>query len=147
MKKMMLTALVGVSAIAFSQALASVAPAPRLFAEDGHKHGKEEIHKLGRKTIAGYVVSVIVVGEAHAGETVKVDIKLIDAKTDPKALRVWIGAEAIEAKDKVELKKGEKTYAGELKVPAGTPDGAKLWVEVETADTTAKASYDTEHKH
>src|SRR5687767_4738792 len=42
-----------------------------------HKHGGGEKHKLGRKTIGDYTVSVIVIGEAEAGAVVDFDIKLI----------------------------------------------------------------------
>ena len=49
------------------------------------KHGPDEKHKLGRKPVGDYTVSVILIGEVEAGKPVTFDIKLIDAKSDPKA--------------------------------------------------------------
>lgn len=142
MKKIALATLLVVATASLSPAFSYALPTASLMAQDGHKHEKEEIHKLGRKTIGGYTVSVIIIGEAHAGETAKVDVKLIDAKTEPKALRVWFGAEKVDAKDKTTLTKGEKTYAGDVKVPVGTPEKGPLWVELETDAGTQSASYE-----
>ena len=116
-------------------------------ADEGHKHGEGEKHKLGRQKIGDYAVSVIMIGEAVPGKEAEFDIKLIDAKSDPKALRVWIGTE--ESKEKATAKKGEKTYDADAKVPSPLPKGAKVWVEIETEEGTAKGSYAMEdgHKH
>jgi hypothetical protein len=141
------TILLGVNA----PATPAVHPAPIALAEDGHQHGKDEIHKLGRKKIGDYTVSVILIGEAEAGAKVKFDIKLIDAKADPKALRVWIGTEDAKDEAKTALVKGEKTYAADVTVPSPLPAGAKIWVEVETDSGKAGGSYEMEshdgHKH
>lgn len=126
-------------------------PVPVALAEDGHQHGMDAIHKLGRKKIGDYTVSVILIGEAEAGAKVKFDIKLIDANADPKALRVWIGTEDAKDDTKTALVKGEKTYAVEVTVPKPLPAGAKIWVEVETDAGKAKGSYEMEshdgHNH
>lgn len=114
-------------------------------AEGEHKHGPNEKHKLGRKTIGDYTVSVILIGEVEAGGHVDFDIKLIDAKTDPKALRVWIGTEDAAGSEKADGKKGKTTYTGEVKVPATLPEGAKLWVELETDAGVKRGSYNYEH--
>jgi hypothetical protein len=134
------TVLLGVNA----PAAPAITPTPVALAEDGHQHGKDAIHKLGRKKIGDYTVSVILIGEAEAGEKVKFDIKLIDAKADPKALRVWIGAEDAKDDTKTALVKGEKTYAADVTVPKPLPAGAKIWVEVETDSGKAKGSYEME---
>jgi hypothetical protein len=113
-------------------------------------HGELEKHKLGRKMIGGYNVSVILMGEVEAGKHVDFDIKLIDAKADPKALRVWVGVEDAKGSKKAAGTKGEATYTGEVDVPNPIPEKAKLWVEIETDGGVSKASFDYEtheHKH
>ena len=120
-----------------------------LFAQE-HKHGKDEKHKLGKKPIGDYTVSVIVIGEAEAGERVKFDIKLYDGKSDPKALRVWIGTEDGKGSTKVPGTKETTTYKGEIEVPKPMPAGGKLWVELETESGVKSGSWDLEehgHKH
>ena len=126
-----------------------VSTATVLLAEDGQQHGKNEIQKLGRKKIGDYTVSVVMIGEAEAGAKAKFDIKLIDAKTDPKALRVWIGKEDVKAEGKLEATKGENTYTAEVPVPAELST-AVVWVEIETEAGTSRASYllqQHDHKH
>lgn len=122
-------------------------PSTAVAAEDGHKHGDGEKHKLGRQKIGDYTVSVIMIGEAEPGKEAEFDIKLIDAKSDPKVLRVWIGTE--ESKEKATAKKGKTTYDADVKVPSPMPKGAKVWVEIETDSGTSKGSYALEggHKH
>ena len=121
-----------------------------LAAESGHQHGKGEKHKLGRQTIGDYTVSVILVGEVEPGEHVDFDIKLIDAKADPKALRVWIGAADASGSTKADGTKGKTTYTGEVDVPKPLPEGARLWVELETDAGVKSGSFEIEkhdHKH
>ena len=120
-------------------------------AEPAHKHGEDEKHKLGRQKIGDYTVSVIMVGEAEAGKAIEFDIKLIDAKTDPKAMRVWIGTEDGAGSVKATATKKTTTYDADAKVPSPLPAGAKVWVEIETDSGTSKGSYALEeakdHKH
>ena len=118
-------------------------------AGEGHKHGKEK-HKLGRQAIGEYTVSVILIGEAEPGEHVDFDIKLIDAKSDPKALRVWIGSQDGAGSTKATGTKGKTTYTGEVDVPKPLPEGSKLWVELETDAGVKTGSFDIDkhdHKH
>lgn len=139
------------ASIAFSSAnlvtFAETPPGSAAMAEEGHKHGEGEKHKLGRQKIGNYTVSVIMIGEAKPGAEVEFDIKLIDATSDPKSLRVWIGAEDGKGSEKTEAKKGEKTYDADVKVPSPLPEGAKVWVEVESDGVTARGSYALEEKH
>ncbi len=109
--------------------------------------GQKEKHKLGRKKIADYTVSVIITGDIHDDKEIEFDVKLFDAKTDPKALRAWIGTEDAKGSEKVELKKKTATFGGVAKVPSPLPDDAKVWVEVETDAGIAKASYEDKHDH
>ncbi len=143
-----LLAITGLSALSFNAY--AVPAAPVKMAEEPHKHAEGEKHKLGRKTIAGYTVSVILVGEVEAGKHVDFDIKLIDAKNDPKALRVWVGLEDAKGAKKTDGVKGTATYTGEVDVPKPIPEKAKIWVEIETDAGVSKDwfEYDThDHKH
>ena len=129
--------------------LAIVLFAMSAFAQE-HKHGKDEKHKLGKKPVGEYTVSVIVIGEADPGEKVKFDIKLYQGKTDPKALRVWIGTEDGKGSAKATGSKGTTTYVGEVEVPKPLAADAKLWVELETDAGVKSGSWDLEehgHKH
>jgi hypothetical protein len=115
-----------------------------------HKHGEHEKHKLGRKIIGDHLVSVIVIGGIDHDEQIDFDIKLIDAKTEPTALRVWIGTEDAKGSEKAEGKKGKTTYIGKVNVPKPLPTDAKLWVELVTSQATNRGSFDLEehgHKH
>jgi len=112
--------------------------------------GRAYASRPPREVIGDYTVSVITIGEVEAGGHVDFDIKLIDATTDPKALRAWIGTEDGKGSEKAEGKKGKTTYTGEVKVPKPLPEGAKLWVEVEADAGVKSASYDYDthdHKH
>jgi hypothetical protein len=111
-----------------------------------HKHGENEKHKLGRKTIGDYLVSVILIGETDHDSHIDFDIKLIDAKTEPKALRVWIGTEDAAGSKKGVGTKGNTTYTGKIEVPKPMPAGAKLWVEIET-DAGIKSGWFDHDKH
>jgi hypothetical protein len=135
--------------VAFAIFVASVATTP--VAAQEQKHGKDEKHKLGRKAVGDYLVSVIVIGEVEAGGQVNFDIKLVDAKSDPKALRMWIGDADAKGSEKAAGKKGTVTYAGQVNVPQPLPADAKLWVELETDRGTKVGSFELEkhddHKH
>jgi hypothetical protein len=112
-----------------------------------------EKHKLGRTLIGTYTVSVIMIGDPHEVKAVEFDVKLYDkdaSKTpppDPKALRIWIGAEDVKAADKVALTKGKSTFAAMAPVPAPLAKDAKVWVEVETAAGVSRGSFSMEHEH
>ena len=115
-------------------------------AGEGHKHA----HKLGRQQIGEYVVSVIIRGEIEAGATAEFDIKLYEGTGEPKALRVWVGAEDAAGSTKAEGKKGKTTYVGTVTAPNPLPADAKVWVELETNSGTHKAGYAMDkhdHKH
>jgi hypothetical protein len=147
MPKMLIAAtLLSAAALVALPAPTSAEPA----AGGGHKQA-EEMHKLGRQKIGTYTVSAIMVGDAEAGKTVKFDIKLIDAKADPKAMRVWIGAEDAKGSEKATATKKTATYGADVKVPSPLPAGAKAWVELETDAGIEKASYAFDdhagHKH
>ena len=133
--------------ITITTVLAALIVPALVVASPGHSAEK---HKLGRKPIGEYTVSVIVIGEVEAGGHVDFDIKLIDAKTDPSALRVWIGTEDATGSTKAVGKKGKTTYAGEVNVPKPIPAGAKLWVELDTPEGTKRNAWDYDehgHKH
>lgn len=144
---LVLGTMVGISSSALISTSAQPTPQPILLAEEGHKHSEDEKQKLGRQKIGDYTVSVIMVGDIHDDKEIDFDVKLIDAKSDPKALRIWIGAEDGAGSEKATLVKKKTTFGGKAKVPNPVPKDAKVWVEVETDAGTAKGSYAINDKH
>lgn len=146
-----ITATLGIPAY-FAVAEAPISSSSIAFADDDkeHKHEEGEKHKLGRQKIGEYTVSVIMVGEAEAGKEVEFDIKLIDAKSDPKAMWVWIGKQDAPDAEKAKATKGEKTYDADVTVPASVSKDAKVWVALETANGVVTGSFEMDkhdHKH
>jgi hypothetical protein len=144
-----LTALAISAPTAVELLLPSMHITPSARAEEGHKHGKDEKKKLGRKTIGDYTVSVIVVGDPHDDKTVEFDVKLVDSKAEPKAVRAWVGTEDGKGSEKAELTKKTSTYVGTATLPAPLPAGSAVWIEIETDAGVKSASYsiEDEHKH
>lgn len=148
MSKFLIAAmLVSAGALVGAPVLTSAAPAPVVAPDGDHKHGEGAMHKLGRQKIGEYTVSAIMFGEAEAGKTVEFDIKLIDAKTDPKAMRVWIGTEDAKGSEKAATTKKTATFGAPVKVPSPLPAGSKAWIEVETDAGVLKGSYAIEEDH
>lgn len=120
---------------------------PVAMAEEGHKHAEDEKQKLGRQKVGEYTVSVIMIGDLHDDKEVEFDVKLIDAKADPKAIRIWIGVEDGKGSEKAALTKKTTTFVGTAKVPSPVPDKSKVWVEIETDSGVVKGSLAMEDKH
>jgi hypothetical protein len=89
----------------------------------------------------------MITGDFHDDKEITFDVKLIDAKTDPKALRVWIGTEDAKGSEKATLTKKTTTFGGIAKVPTPLPAETKVWVEIETDSGVSKGSYVVEEKH
>lgn len=114
---------------------------------------KDALHKLGRQKIGDYTVSTNMRGDPHDQKTVAFDVKLFDkdaSKTpppDPKAMRIWIGAEDAAADVKVAMKKKQATFGATVTVPQPLPEKAKVWVEIETDAGVSRGSFAMEHDH
>jgi hypothetical protein len=115
---------------------------------------KAELHKLGRTKIGEYTVSTNMRGDPHMVKTVEFDVKLFDkeaSKTpppDPKAMRIWIGAEDAKADQKVAMTKKTSTFGATVTVPQPLDEKtAKVWVEIDTAAGTSRGSFSMEHDH
>lgn len=146
--RILLAAVVGVGA-AF--VVPSISSSTAVVAAE---QGKDEMHKLGRQKVGTVEVSVITFGEVEPGAKVRFSIKIFDTN-EPKAMRVWIGTQDAAGSTRAEGKKESTApngilYAGEVQAPKPIPEGAKLWVELETAAGTHSAgwNYDVhDHKH
>jgi len=146
-KLITLAAAVGVGLFGLMATSADEAPQPVLLAEDASKHADGEKQKLGRQKIGDYTVSVIMVGDIHDDKEIDFDVKLVDAKAEPKALRIWIGSEDGKGSEKATLTKKKTTFGAKAKVPSPLPETPRVWVEVETDSGTTKGSYAINDKH
>ena len=131
----------------FALALASASLAHDKDHEHAHDGPK---HDLGKKAVAGYVVSVTQIGDAvTAGKASTFEIKVnpkdaAAGAAQPTAVRAWVGNEKAQGSVKAKAPWHEKGkfYDADLEVPAKLPDGSKLWVEVETDAGKHRASFD-----
>lgn len=99
--------------------------------------------KLGSVKIEGVSLVVSRVGELSAGKDLAIEIALPANAAVPKSIKVWVSNEnetkALESKDKVEAKAGEKhVWSATVKVPAKIESKTQLWITVEPA--TGKAA-------
>ncbi len=101
--------------------------------EAGHSHGDEVA--LGTKPMGAWQVTANRIGEWEAGKDGAGTVDLVPAKPAAKAVRVWIGDE--EGRTAAKAKgEPESAHPGgwhtHIAVPNPIPEGAKLWVVIET---------------
>ncbi|MBA3846449.1 MAG: hypothetical protein H0X45_07380 [Planctomycetes bacterium] len=100
---------------------------------EGHDHGDEVA--LGTKKLGEWQVTANRIGAWEAGKDGAGTVDLVPAKPAAKSVRVWIGDEegraAVKAKGEPESAHpgGWHTH---ISVPDPIPEGAKLWVVIET---------------
>lgn len=92
-------------------------------------HGKANV--LGKQEHAGFSVQATLYGQVKPGEEAAADVEVSGAALE--AVRLWIGEESGRGatKSKGEPKK-DGGYHFHIEVPATIPEGAKLWVELDT---------------
>lgn len=110
-------------------------------AEDAaHGHDEGERHDLGEAAIGEHQVHVARFGELTPGAECSVDIEVTGEA--PAAVRVWIGAEDGAGALKSRAEAEDDGYHAHIEVPEPLPEGALLWVEVESsAGETSTASF------
>lgn len=96
---------------------------------------------LGKQELAGYTVAVTQIGVPKAGGDLSYEIVLTGGTGKPKAVRAWYGVESAEGSVKTKAVEKEKFWDADLELPAKLPDGAKCWVEIETADGKKRAAF------
>lgn len=112
----------------------AAAPAPAPTDKD-HKHEEPTgpKHELGSQEIAGVTVKVTQIGAIKPGKEAAFVLVLTGAKEKPKAIRAWVGAETPGEGGKEQAEDEGKEYHAHVEVPEKLPEGAKLWIELETA--------------
>ncbi|PKO20032.1 hypothetical protein CVU37_00745 [candidate division BRC1 bacterium HGW-BRC1-1] len=100
-------------------------------ATGGHAHG--DAKDLGTTTIASLKVNVSQMGDVAAGGHGVFEITPAAGQTDPKAVRVWVGAENGVGSVKAKAAKAGDAYDAHVEVPKALTPESSLWVEVEPA--------------
>lgn len=99
--------------------------------------------KLGTVKIDGAAIVVSRLGDQVLGKDLALELDLPANAAAPKAVHVWVSADAevkaMESKDKVDAKAGEKgAWTATVKLPAKLEPSTMLWITVEPA--TGKAA-------
>lgn len=118
--------------------------------DDDHKGEKRD---LGKKKIGDYEVQVTQVGEVVPGKEAVFIVKLVNARTKPKAIRGWIGIESGKGAIKSKAEDEEKEYHLHHEVAKPLPPRNMLWIELETSAGKKAGSFehsphgDKKHDH
>lgn len=88
-------------------------------------------------------------GEIKAGSDAPIDLWVTTADGKPAAVtavRFWIGTEdakgSVKARAEIEDPKDASRWHTHAEIPNPLPDGAQLWVEIETAEGKKTAGFD-----
>lgn len=113
-------------------------PAPPAGAH-GHEHG--ERIELGTIKVGEHTISVFQMAKIEAGKEAEFDLDFAEGKSLPATVRGWIGIESAKGSMKVKFEKEtEARMHGHLEAPGPIPAGSMLWIEIEGAGGTSKAS-------
>lgn len=105
--------------------------------KEPNDHG--EAHALAAVELDGVKVSGTLFGHVEAGEEAHMDLTIQGAT--PTAVRLWIGTEdrTTSVVSKAESS-GKGTFHAHADAPKPLPEGAAIWVEVDTGDNTVLVS-------
>jgi hypothetical protein len=108
----------------------------------GHVHEHTERIALGDVKVGDLTISVFqVIPRIEAGKEGDFDLDFPAGKPLPGIVRGWIGAESGQGSMKAKFEKETATRMhGHPEAPQPIPAGSMLWLEVETAGGTSKAS-------
>jgi len=100
----------------------------------GHEHDEGEPHDLGAATIGTLEVHATRYGDVAAGAETSVDISVTgEGGAQPAAVRIWIGTEDARGSLKALADAEGDHYHAHVQAPDPLPQGAALWIEVESA--------------
>jgi hypothetical protein len=106
--------------------------------DTGHGHEEGEPHDLGAATIGGFEVQVTRHGDIAAGAETAINIS-VAGEAQPAAIRVWIGTEDARGSLKARAEAEGDHYHAHIEAPDPLPEGAAVWVEVESAEGARQA--------
>ncbi len=108
---------------------------------DDHDHDHGPRSSIGTVKIGAYEIEVLQAGKVEAGKEATFELR-VKGEPEPVAVRTWIGIESGRGSAKSKAHKHDKTLEAHSDVPKPIPEGAKLWIEIETPSGKEKASID-----
>lgn len=108
-----------------------------LAGEHDHDHSKRV--SLGVVKIGDYEVEAFQEGAVVAGKETVFELKLKGAP-EPTAIRAWIGIESARGSVKAKSHKHDDEISIHCESPDPIPEGAMLWIELETPSGKLKGS-------
>lgn len=114
-------------------------------ASESGDHGKPI--ELGNAKIGIYDVRASRdMGPIHPGKDAPIDVWLTGDVSKVRAVRFWIGTasgtESIKARAEIENKAEPNHWHTHAEIPDPMPAGSRLWVEIETKESTETASFE-----
>lgn len=112
---------------------------------DAEDHGKVVV--LGESTIGDFQVRAARdEGPLTSGGDAPIDVWLTGELSGVKAVRFWVGTESgiesVKARAGIENKDEPNHWHTHAEIPKPLPEGARLWVEIETDGATNSGSFD-----
>jgi hypothetical protein len=104
---------------------------------DDHGHGPTV--ELGSATIGDFQVRASRDGDVAAGGELPVDV-WIDGAPPVDAVRFWVGVESAAGSIKAKAGLEGDHWHTHVAVPAVIPDGASLWIEIQSGDARTAGS-------
>lgn len=98
----------------------------------GHQHHAGEKHDLGTIKVGDFEVTASYSGTIAPGKEVDVDLSLKGERGKVAAIRSWIGAQDAKGSIKAKAAPEGEGYHAEVEAPEPLPEGAAVWVEIET---------------
>ncbi len=103
---------------------------------EGDQHGTEahagERHDLGATKVGDFEVSASYSGTITPGKEIDVDLSLKGDRSKAAAIRAWLGAKDAKGSIKAKAAPEGEGYHAEVEAPEPLPEGAAVWVEIET---------------
>lgn len=96
-----------------------------------HKHDHGERVSLGTVKVGAHEVEALQEGKVIAGKETVFELKL-KGTPEPTAIRAWIGVESGRGSVKAKSHKHGEEISIHCESPDPIPDGAMLWIELET---------------
>jgi hypothetical protein len=101
--------------------------------ETGGGHDEGEPHDFGAATIGAFQIQATRYGDIAAGAETGVDIT-VSGDAQPAAIRIWIGLADARGSLKARADAEGDHYHAHVETPDPLPEGAALWIEVESAE-------------
>lgn len=98
----------------------------------GHEHHAGERHELGTTKVGEFDVAVSYSGTMTPGKELDVDLAVKGERGRVAAVRAWIGAQDAKGSLKAKAAPEGEGYHAEVEAPDPLPEGAAVWVEIET---------------